>query len=160
VVTWKKNTYAVKYYKESFKVGVLIRNKVLLTESIFFLARLEKSDKIRKRLIKEYEALAGKVPSDGIMTYLVKHGDKRNDKNTEFMFERTMETLKERYRLLEYAKLYYNYVKYLKENNTVKYNRYVSGIPGVIKPLSDSIVRRRLEKIYDFNTKIGGGSGS
>lgn len=159
-MTWKKNASSVKYYRESFNTGVEIKNKSLLTESIFFLTRLDKSEKAKKRIVDIYDDLPGKVPSEGIMTYLVKNKNRRKDKNTEFMFERTLETLKENYRLLEYAKLYYNYVRYLKEKNSNKYRRYVSGIPGVIKPISDSIVRRRLEKIYDLNSKISGGSGA
>jgi len=58
------------------------------------------------------------------------------------------------YRLLEYAKLFYNYLKFLKRNDREKYLEKVKIIPEVIRFISDGVVRRRLERIYDINTKI------
>lgn len=154
-MTWKKYELSEKYYREAFREGVNISNKSLLTESAFFLTRFASNNARKKLIAKKYSEAMGKSNHESIMTHMIKRGE-REEAVTEEMFEKTIKRLKENYRTLEHAKLFYNYMKYLRERNPGKYAEAVKVIPDIIKPISDSIVRRRLEKIYDINTKIGG----
>ncbi|MGE3063428.1 MAG: HD domain-containing phosphohydrolase [bacterium] len=155
-MTWKKLDLSEKYYYKAFKAGSSISNKSLLTESAFFLTRFVSSSAKRRSIIKKYSSATGKDNRDSIMTYMIKTKDKKSGEMTEEMFEKSIRSLKEKHRILDHAKLFYNYMKYLKENNSARYASLIQNIPSIIKPISDSIVRRRLEKIYDINSKIGG----
>ncbi|MEO0235054.1 MAG: HD domain-containing phosphohydrolase [candidate division WOR-3 bacterium] len=157
----KKNYKQSKdYYLKAYNIGVQIGNGYLLTESVFFLTRFLKSEKKKKEIVKKYESLINKDRNNGIMFHYIK-GEKSVDlKEREKIFERSCERLKTSYRLLEYAKLFYNYLKFLKKNNKEKYYEKVKEIPKVIRPVSDGVVRRRLEKIYDLNAQISRDKGN
>jgi tetratricopeptide (TPR) repeat protein len=155
-MTWKKYDLSEKYYYEAFKMGVYISNKSLLTESAFFLTRFVKSQSKKRMIVKKYSEITGEKDRESIMTYMIKSKTKSRSNNAEDLFEKSIESLKEKYRILEYAKLFYNYLKYLKRSNSQKYDLLIEDIPSIIKPISDSIVKRRLEKIYDIHSKISG----
>ena len=90
------------------------------------------------------------------MMYIIKPKKRAKGNITEEIFEKSIESLKEKHRILEHAKLFYNYLEYLRGNNFEKYTNFIRQIPAIIKPISDSIVRRKLEENYDINTKISG----
>ena len=155
-MTWKKQDLSEKYYYEAFKAGISISNKALLTESAFFLTRFVASPAKKRSIVRKYSEAMGRDSRDSIMKFMIKAKGKKGEAMTEDVFEKSLRSLKEKHRTLDHAKLFYNYMKYLKENNPKKYSLLIADIPFIIKPISDSIVRRRLEKIYDINTKIGG----
>jgi len=151
----KKNYERSKdYYLKSFNIGSSIGNGYLLTEAVFFLTRFLRSEKKKKEIVKRYESLIEKDMNNGIMVSYIKSENDVDIKKRENLFERSCERLKKSYRLLEYAKLFYNYLKFLKRNDREKYLEKVKIIPEVIRFISDGVVRRRLERIYDINTKI------
>ncbi|PIP13032.1 MAG: hypothetical protein COX48_05455 [bacterium (Candidatus Stahlbacteria) CG23_combo_of_CG06-09_8_20_14_all_34_7] len=155
-MTWKKYDIAEKYYYEAFKIGIDINNKSLLTESVSFLTQFVKSQTKKRMIIRKFSKTNGKCSRESIMMYIIKPKKRAKGNITEEIFEKSIESLKEKHRILEHAKLFYNYLEYLRGNNFEKYTNFIRQIPAIIKPISDSIVRRKLEENYDINTKISG----
>ncbi len=156
LAVFRKNYKNAKsYYMKSFNIGLELKNKNLLTESIFFLTRFLKNKKRINLLVSKYKRISKVKEVSNIMEYYITN--KKDDiEKTKLLFEKTLGRLKENYRLLEYAKLFYNYLKFLKRTDKEEYKKRVVNIPDVISNISDGLIERKLERVYDINIKISG----
>ena len=151
---WNKPEKAKKYYQKAFKYACELNKQSYATESCRFLISNSKSKKTRDTIKKTYASLYSKKKRNSISSFIIEKKDQYSVEDLKNKYISTLKNLKSDYRILEYAKIYYMLMRFLKNNKDEEYEKYKEGIPKITDQLSDSIVRRRLNKIYDISKKI------
>lgn len=151
---WNKPQQAKKYYRKAFRMACSLNRQSLATESCRYLIRNAKSKKTRERLRAQYMALYTKNNNISLSGFIINENDHLTNKALKQKYLHSLKELDERYRVLEYSKIYYLLMKFLKRTNDDEYEKYRNRIPKITSRLSDSIVKRRLNSIYGFSKKI------
>lgn len=158
-VYWNKKNKAIEYYRKAFNEACRIGRRSPATESAMFLMRLLKTKAAQNHIRRRYLALDSGRQCKSLSEQMIYHNNKLTPSKLRNMYWVHLEELQTCKRHLEFAKTYYLYLKFIKEHFPEEYSDSVSMIPEIISNITESMVRRRLKKIYDFNTKVSRGSG-
>ncbi len=150
---WKKEEKAIYYYKKAFELAIKFNKQSYASESCAYLIEKAKSKKTKDNYKKKYLSLHSNNNSL-ISDYIIINNGKIEYETLKQLHFKNIEILKKKHRILQYAKLYYKFMKLLKAHNDSDYDKYIEKIPDIISQLSNSVIKKRLVKIYDINTKI------
>ncbi len=155
---WNKRKLALEYYRKAFHEACKLGRRSAATESAMFLMRLVKTKPAKDRIRRKYISLESGRQCKSLSEQIILYKDNIKPSKLKSLYWEHLEELEACRRHLEFAKTYYMYLRFIKENFPDEYNDSVSVVPDIISKLTDSMVRRRLKKIYDFNSKISGGT--
>ncbi len=151
---WKKEEKSIYYYKKAFKMAVEFNKQSFASESCTYLIEKSKSKKTKEHYKKKYMNLHSSNHNTTINDYIIMNYGNIEYKTMKQLYLANIEMLNKKHRIIHYAKLYYKFIKFLKSHKDDDLNKYIEKIPTIISQLSNSVIKKRLVKIYDINTKI------
>ncbi len=151
---WKKEEKSIYYYKKAFKMAIQFNKQSLASESGTYLIEKSKSNKTKEQYRKKYMNLHSDNQNATIDDYIIMNCGNIEYETMKRLYLTNCEMLNKKHRVLHYAKLYYKFIKFLKLHKDDDFNKYIEKIPTIVSQLSNSVIKKRLVKIYDINTKI------
>ncbi|MDY6786535.1 MAG: tetratricopeptide repeat protein [candidate division WOR-3 bacterium] len=151
---WNKKKKAKEFYKKACELAFSIDKKSIARESCRHNLFSYKTKKAQKRLRNKYVKKWPDENASILSDYMIRHFDDMTDKDLKKRYKQTLRFLKKQHKILDHAKTYYLFLKFLKRTDDREHKKYIEGIPEITAQLSGSMIKRRLEKIYDFNKEV------